>query len=580
MGVQHEPAVQEPSTARITALEAELSAERTRSTELAAERDRLRKAYRDLQVELELLRRRIFVASAERVDSSQLQLEFAAKLAELDALAGVVPDGAKDKPDKDKDKDKAPDVNDPNAAPKPKRKRGRRDLLELDLPKERIELIDPELEGKVARIGFEESAKLAWRRGGAVVVVVARAKYCVPTSSGESTIETVPLPAETFERSMAAPSLMAHIISDKFADGLPLYRQEERFTRDGVDLDRGTMSRWIEDAGATLGASVVEAMRKDAMATAFCLATDATGVAVQPEPRDDKKRQPCRRGHYFVILADRDHVFFEYAARETSQTVSQMFRGFSGYIQADAKSVYDALFVPPAERPPPDDGADPDVAARQEVGCWSHARRKFWEAATAKNAVAREALVRIQRIFLLENDWKKMPPAKIKVARQAHTRPHLEALFAWAQAEYDKVKGERGMLRSALGYLVRQRDALMRFLDDGRLRPDNNASERELRRVAVGRKAWLFVGSDDHAEAAGHLMSLMASAKLHGLHPEAYLRDLIRVLAHWPKDRYLELAPRHWKATRARLDITEIDAEVGPLSVPPSLPPTEKQPPD
>jgi hypothetical protein len=276
-------------------------------------------------------------------------------------------------------------------------------------------------------------------------------------------------------------------------------------------------------------------------------------------------------------LADLDHVFFEFVARETSDEVSRMFYGFSGYVQADAKSVYDVLFVPPSERPPPDEGTDPDDAVRQEVGCWGHARRKFWEAAAAKHAIAREALVRIQRLFLLEADWKGQPPAKIKALRQAHTRPHLVALFEWAHVEYDKVKGERGALRSALGYLIRQKDALQRFVDDGRLCLDNNASERALRRVAVGRKAWLFVGSDDHGVAAGHLMSLIASAKLHGLHPEAYLRDVLSVLAHWPRDRYLELAPRYWKATRARLNAAEVDAEVGPLTVPPVVPPVEKK---
>ena len=585
--MQRETLSNEPATDRIAALEAALSVGRVRITELTADRNRWRKAYRELHLELELLRRRLFVAKAERVDTSQLQLEFAAKLAELDALAGVVPESVKDEADDAKDSKDAKDAKDPkdpkdpSAPAKPKRKpTGRRDLLELGLPEERIELVDPDLEGKAPRIGFEESAKLVWRRGGFVCLIVARVKYRVVTAPGEAIIVTTPLPEETFVRSLAGPSLMAHIINDKFCDGLPLHRQEERFTRDGVDLDRGTMSRWVEEAGATLGATVVEAMRAEAMKTAFCLATDATGVAVQPEATADKKRQPCRRGHYFVILADLDHVFFEYVARETSETVSRMFYGFAGYIQADAHSVYNVLFVPPKERPPPDDGTAPDVAVRQEVGCWSHARRKFWEAATAKNEVAREALVRIQRMFLLERDWKAEPPDKLKALRQAHVRPHLVALFAWARVEFDKVKGERGMLRSALGYLVRQEDALMRFLEDGRLRPDNNASERALRRIAVGRKAWLFVGSDGHAEAAGHLMSLIASAKLHGLHPEAYLRDLLRVLAHWPSDRYLELAPRYWKTTRARLDTAEVDAEIGPLTVPPAHPTVDKKPAD
>ena len=117
----------------------------------------------------------------------------------------------------------------------------------------------------------------------------------------------------------------------------------------------------------------------------------------------------------------------------------------------------------------------------------------------------------------------------------------------------------------------------MRFFDDGRLVLDNNRSERDLRRIAVGRKAWLFVGSDDHAEAAGHLFSLIASARLHQLDPEAYLRDLFRVLGHWPKDRYLELAPKYWARTRARLVAAELENEIGPLTIPPATPTPEEQ---
>ena len=156
--------------------------------------------------------------------------------------------------------------------------------------------------------------------------------------------------------------------------------------------------------------------------------------------------------------------------------------------------------------------------------------------------------------------------------RRQHLRPHLEAFFGWAEAEYERVRHERGLLRSALGYAVRQKNALLRVLDDGRLVLENNRSERQLRRIAVGRKGWLFVGSDDHGAAAGHIFSLIASARLHRLDPEGYLRDLFRVLAHWPKDRYLELAPKYWAQTRARLNAGELAAEVGPLTIPPPLP--------
>jgi hypothetical protein len=290
---------------------------------------------------------------------------------------------------------------------------------------------------------------------------------------------------------------------------------------------------------------------------------------VLPDRRLDGKRQACRRGHFFVLIADRDHIFFEYTPRETSLVLEEMFRGYSGFVQADAKSVYDVLFRPP-DKPP-----DGDADIRHEVGCWSHARRGFWEATCAKSEVGREGLARISRIFALEDAWRADPPDVVLRLRRQHLRPHLEAFFSWAETEYQLVRDQRGLVRSALGYAIRQKAALMRVLDDGRLVLENNRSERELRRIAVGRKGWLFVGSDDHAHSAGHIFSIIASARLHGLDPEGYLRDLFRVLAHWPRDRYLELAPKYWTTTRSRLDPFELAREIGPLTVPS---PTEQQP--
>ena len=211
-----------------------------------------------------------------------------------------------------------------------------------------------------------------------------------------------------------------------------------------------------------------------------------------------------------------------------------------------------------------------------QVGCWSHCRRGFWEATVAKDAVAREGLARIGRIFALEAAWLGRPPAEIKRLREAHLRPHLEAFFTWAEQQYELVRHQRGLLRSALSYAIRQKDALLRVLEDGRLVLDNNRSERALRKIAVGRNAWLFVGSDDHAASTGNLLSLIASARPHRLDPEAYLRDLFRLLAHWPRERYLELAPKYWAATRARLDPVALAREFGEIAVPPALAPKEQ----
>lgn len=571
-------------------LEAQLSAALNEIEQLRKSRDTLKAAYDRLLEELMLLKRRMFVAKAERVDSAGLQLEFKELLAQLDVLANTLgldepklttgESGAGEQPDGGA----GDDGTDGDGKTPPSKRKGRRNLADLPLEEVRLELADDFMEelvakGQAERIDVEESSKLAWQRGGMRRLIVARVKYRTLERAGESEIVTTPLPAELLSRCIGAPSMLAHVLTAKYCDGLPFARLEDILTRDGVSLDRTTMCRWAEELGGTFGATIVDAMRKDALANAFCIATDATGIAIQPEREKGRPRRPCDHGHYFVLIADRDHIWFEFTRKETSAAVQAMFGAYSGYVQVDAKSVYDVLFRDVDEVA--DDGEAPR-GKRLEVGCWSHMRRKFWEAAFAKSPVAREALARIARIFELDATWQKKPPAEIKRLRGAHLRTHVVSLLDWIAVEYDKVRDQRSSLRSALGYAVRQRDALCRFLDDGRLRKDNNPSELQLRgRVAVGRKAWLFVGSDGHAQSAAGTMSLIASARLHKIDPESYLREIIRVLPHWPRDRYLELAPKSWVATRARLNPLQLAAEFGPLDIPdPPAPDTpDQQPP-
>ena len=563
--------------AALAAQSAELHAVKEQAERLKRENSKLREAYMQQREELELLRRRIFVAKAERFDTRQLELEFAKKLVELETLHGELFESDKDA-DALVDLASAPEYANGNQPKRGKKKpSGRRDLSTVNWPERRCELTDPVLEdlvaqGKATRVGSELSYKIGWQRGTPIKVVIARATYRTEASDGSCVFDKANKPTQTFERSLAAPSLLAHVTAAKLDLGLPLFRLERELSRCTVKIDRGTMSRWLEDAGATVGVTIIEAARKEALATAFCIATDATGISVLPPQSNTKERQPCKRGHFFIQIADRDHVFFEYREKETSAEVADMFRGFTGYVQADAKSVFDVLY-----RPPPDqDGDDDDVAVMKEVGCFAHCRRKFWEAAvTLKSPLAREALYRIARIYDFERSWKDKPHEEIKKLRDAFLRPEVKVFFTWVNTCYEAEKSRRGLLRRAFGYAHRQQEALMRFLDDGRLCIDNNRSERGLRQIAVGRKAWLFVGSDDHGAATGHLLSLIASARLHGLDPEAYLRDVFRVLGHWPRDRYIELAPKYWAQTRARLDGDQIAAEFGPLDVPEAPLPSE-----
>jgi transposase len=543
---------------------------------LKSENARLWKAYEQLKEELALCKRRMFIATAERVDTTSLQLEFSELVQQLDKLAGDLESMADD-PEAPRSEaqdgharcgDRAREKTRKKSKPK-----GRRNLADSDLPQSRVEIPDDLFEslvaqGKAERIGFEESSKLGYERGGFRHLVVARVKYRAVNAQGASEMETAQVPKELMKRALAAPSTLAHIATNKFCDGLPLYRQQDILCRQGVRLCRGTMSRWMEELGATFGATIVEAMRQDALHHAFCILTDSTGFCVQPGRFEDPKhklRRPCKKGHYYVQIADRDHILFEFVERNTSQHVRALFRGFEGYVQADAASVFDALF-----RPSDPDDPDDDGASRTEVGCWAHCRRKYWEAALCKERVAREALVRLGKMFEVDEHLRqgRPPPSKIKKLRDLHLRPLVEEFIAFAQTEYDKVKGQRGSLRSALGYTVRQAKALEAFLQDGRLRMDNNPSEAELRKVVRIRDAALFAGSEEHAQRAGHILSLIASAKLHHLDPEQYLRDIIRVLPHWPRDRYLGLSPKHWAATRKTLDPAQLIAELGALDVP------------
>ena len=561
-------------------VEARLAASEKKLAEVTAERDRLRRAYQLLLEHYELLRRKLFVAKAERIDATQLEIEFAETKAKLDALAKQLDTELEGPPSPDAQPAAAPPSGDEPKAKRPKTTpTARRNLRDEDMPEKRIELLDLALEATCERIGFEESCRQGYQRGGPVRVVLARATYKKKVETDEGSgkapsfeLVTVKKPKELVERGLLAPSLIAHLLVSKYRFGVPFHRLGLMLRAQNVRLDDGTMCRYAEDVGATLGC-IVDAMAKEAKQSAFCLSTDATGVCIQPEALATGKRQACRKGHFFVVLADQDHVFFEYQREHTSKAVCEMFRGFTGYIQADAHAIYDALFRGEAR-------ANEDDDAPTEVGCLAHCRRRFWEAATiTKDAAAREGLLRLRAIFELDAQWSGLAPKQRHERRQLQLRPLVEDFFGWAEREFARVKGIRGLVATAFGYAVRQREPLCRFLDDGRLPLTNNHSERALRSpICAGRKAWLFFGSDDHASAAANLFSLIVSCQLHGLDAETYLAEVIRVLPLWPRDRYLELAPKYWAATRSRLDPAELAHELGPLTVPSPLS-AEQQPP-
>ena len=284
----------------------------------------------------------------------------------------------------------------------------------------------------------------------------------------------------------------------RFQDHLPLNRLEGIYAREGLEMARSTLCSWHEQL-ADLARPLVEAMWEDGLSASPYLCTDATGVLVQakgamsagtllggggaraprPLPLLEKAQQPGRRPN--------------------------CSRDYEGYLVADAHAVYDHLY------------ADGKVV---EVGCWSHCRRYFFKALSSDPERSREALAYIRGLFDLERAQASAPRKKRQQAREEKSRPLVEGFFAWCEAELDSVLDDTPIAK-AVGYALNQREALSRFLEDGRLPLHNNGSELALRRQAVGRKNWLFVGSDHGAEVNTTFVTLLASCQLHGIEPWA-----------------------------------------------------------
>ena len=531
----------------VSALQVEVLGIKTRLSEREVQIGSLEETIVNLAHENELLKRRLYGNRTERLRTSEQQLALGGLLddekqlqKQLDAAV------AKTQPQADQ--------GDPTPKAKPK---GRRDLSASDLPKVTVEILDEDLEKTAKRIGWEVSSQLLFRRGGFSVLVKRVAKYEVLGKDGP-TVLGVPSPKTLFPRGLLHSSVVAYTLVQKFGLGVPHYRLEQHIEDQGVPLDRSTMSRYTDEAGGALGATIVQAMWQDAIKTAAVISTDATGAMIQPERRQDQQRQACKKGHFFTAVVDCDHVLFAYTERHTQDAVRKLFGGFKGFLQCDASNVYDVL-----DRGPPKDEDDGVTL----VGCWAHCRRHFFEAAVCKYPVGVQGLLRIRAIYAADDAFRKLPPAKRKLARDEHVRPLIDSFFDWVRQARLEQQG-RNLATKALGYAFNQEHELRRVLVDGRLPLDNTRAERSLRKVVVGRKNWMFYGSDTHAEGAAAIFSLVASCRLHSVDPQEYLDEVMRVLPYWPKDRYLELAPKFWTSTRSKLDPVEFEAWLCPFTVP------------
>jgi transposase len=538
--------------AAVSALQVELVGVTSRMRERETEIVSLRETIVNLTHENQLLKRRIYGNKTERSQTSELQL----------ALGGLfeVEKQLQKQLDEAVGEANGQAGGEASSKQKPKAKpsgTGRRDWLASDLPRSYFDIVDPELEKTARRIGFEEALHLVHRRGGWSVLVKRTAKYEIAGKDGP-TVLGVETPKTLFPRGMLHSSVVAHILVQKFALGVPHYRLEQHLEDQGVELSRATMCRYVEEAGNALGATIVHAMWRDAIKNGAVISTDATSALIQPEKSPQGQRQSCKKAHFFTAVVDTDYILFAYAERHTQEFVKKLFSGFKGFLQCDAHNVYDIL-----ERGPPKD----EEGGVTLVGCWAHCRRRFFEAAICKYPEGVQGLMRIRAIYAADEAFRGLPPAKRKLMRAEHLRPLLESFFEWVMQVRGVITG-RNLVTSAITYAFNQEKELLRVLDDGRLPLDNTRSERSLRKIVVGRKAWMFYGSDVHAQAAAAIFSLVASCRLHSLDPEQYFDEVTRVLPFWPDSRYLELAPNNWARTRAKLLPAELDAPFGSFTIP------------
>ena len=455
----------------LSTLQAEVVGLKTRFAESETRNDALEETIVNLTHENELLKRRIYGNKTERTGTSELQLTLGTLLdaekqlqKELDAAV------AKARGEGSGDADPPADT----ARPRPK---GRRDLSASNLPRFLLEIRDEELEKTGKLIGFDDTLHLMYRRGGFSVLVKRNAKYELSGKDGP-TVLGVETPKTLFPRGLLHSSVVAHILAQKFSLGVPHYRLEQHIAGQGVELDRGLMCRYVEEAGSTCGATIVHAMWRDALENGSVISTDATSALVQPEKSPGAERKACKKGHFFTAVVDCDHVLFAYAEKHTQEFVKKLFGGFTGFLQCDASNVYDIL-----ERGPPKE----DDETVTLVGCWAHCRRYFFEAAICKHQVGVQGLLRIRAIYAADDAFRKLPPSKRKVLRNTHLRPLMESFFEWVKTARHATHG-RSLATKALGYAFNQEKELLRVLDDGRLPLDNTRSERSLRKVVVGRK--------------------------------------------------------------------------------------------
>jgi transposase len=467
--------------------------------ETCATTEELQRSYACLKEEYLTLKRMFFGPRSERLPEAPGQLH----LFHADAPPSVPDESAVPVPDEEL------------ASRKRKKGHGRRQIPD-HLPRTPV-LHDVPPEAKVcdcgrekARIGEDVTEQLEYEPGKLLVLKHIYPKYaCSCCKDGVTSAEPA---ANPIEGGLAGPGLMAYVLVSKFSDHMPLYRQQDSLARHGIFLARSTLCGWMAQCAVRLR-PLVELMRQRLVLSPVINADETT------VPVLDRTRTSTRTGYFWVYLSPGDHGYTVYDYRDSRNRdgPAEFLKDFRGYLQTDAYSSYESVVSESAGRIIP-------------VGCWAHARREFFDARTNQPREAHYVLGLIAQLYDIEDEIRLASPDQRLATRQKRSVPILDRLekFLREQRADALPKSQYG---KAIGYALNHWPELRRFTENGILEIDNNTSERTLRLCAIGRKNWMFVGSDRGGETAAICFSILANAKRYRIEPFAYVRALLIALA-------------------------------------------------
>jgi transposase len=492
-----------------------------------------------LRLQIARLKRQKFGASSEKIAREIEQLELALEGLQI-AQAEVAP------APEPATVDIAPDTESSEERAKAPRRRPR---VSPDTPRERREMDPgdacPDCGGVLRLVGEDVSQILDMIAAQMKVIEVARLKKSCRCC--EKMVQC-PAPSRPIPGSLAGPSLLAFILVSKYDDHLPLYRLNEIFARMGTDIPDSTLSGWCGGAMKTL-TPLVDLLRANVMACDLLHADDTPIRVLDRAKAAGELGKGIKEGRIWAYVRDQrpwsgtapPGVAYYFSPDRKGEHPRKHLKNSKGILQADAYSGFRDLYQL---------GLD-GTAQFREAACWAHLRRDFhdfWK--STQSDIAREALDRIGALYDIEAQISGKSAAERLAVRQAHSRPKVEAFKLWADDHLRHISG-KGDLAKAFRYALNRWPSFCRFLEDGRVAIDNNPAERAMRPIGIGRKNWLFAGNDAGGETLAKAMTLIESAKLSGLNPQAYLADVLARISDHIAPRLYELLPWNWKPLHA-----------------------------